>query len=391
MESTALNYKTIIDKHGICVIVPTYNNAVTLEDVLTRILNFTSNIIIVNDGSTDSTSDILKKFKDLEQIHIPKNQGKGNALRKGFKKAIELNYEHAITIDSDGQHFPEDLPLFFQKIDESPDALIMGARDMTQEEVPGKSSFGNRFSNFWYYVETGIKLPDTQTGFRSYPLKMIKKMKFFTKKFEFEIEAIVKLAWRGAEVISIPIKVIYDFEERVSHFRPFKDFTRISFLNTYLFTLTLIYYLPLRILRKIRKEGFWNIIKKEWKENSENDFKRSFSLGFGLMMGIFPIWGFQMLVAAAFAVLFRLNKIIVLAASNISIPPMIPLIIYGSYYTGSFFMTNNIEHINWDELTLESININFLQYVVGAVVLSVVVGLLGFVLSYAILKLKRRP
>ena len=98
---------------------------------------------------------------------------------------------------------------------------------MTQEGVPKKSSFGNKFSNFWFWFETGIKLEDTQSGYRLYPLKTIPK-NYFTRKFEFEIEVIVRSAWNGVAVKNVPIKVLYDPSERVSHFRPFKDFTRIE-------------------------------------------------------------------------------------------------------------------------------------------------------------------
>jgi len=109
---------------------------------------------------------------------------------------------------------------------------------MEQEGIPRKSSFGHKFSNFWFWVETGIKLSDTQSGYRLYPLTELKKIHFFMRKFEFEIEAIVRAAWRGIPVISVPINVVYAPKEtRVSHFRPIRDFTRISIMNTFWFLL----------------------------------------------------------------------------------------------------------------------------------------------------------
>ena len=120
---------------------------------------------------------------------------------------------------------------------------------MAQEGVPKKSSFGNKFSNFWFWVETGIWLEDTQSGFRLYPLSYLKEMKFYTKKFEFEIEVIVRAAWQGTSVKNIPIKVKYDETERVSHFRPFKDFTRISIFNTILVLITIFYIMPRDLIK----------------------------------------------------------------------------------------------------------------------------------------------
>ena len=247
-----LSQQDLLDSISFCVIVPTYNNQKTLKRVLDSILDFTSNVIIVNDGSTDETSEILKEYSQLTQIHHPKNLGKGRALRNGFRKAIEQHFEYAITIDSDGQHFASDIPGFIEEVQKQPNSLLIGSRNMTQENVPKKSSFGNKFSNFWFKFETGIVLEDTQSGFRLYPLQLLPKQ-FFTNKFEFEIEVIVRSAWKGIVVKNIPIQVLYDPAERVSHFRPFRDFTRISILNTVLVINAIFYIKPRDFFRKAKK------------------------------------------------------------------------------------------------------------------------------------------
>ena len=221
----------------ICVLIPTYNNAGTLGKVVAEVLTYTSHVIVVNDGSTDQTAEILEQFPQLAVVSYAPNKGKGIALRRGFKFAIQQGYDYAITIDADGQHFPDDLPVFLKKVEEEPGAIIIGARNLQQENMPGKNTFANKFSNFWFYVETGLKLPDTQSGFRLYPLHAMKGMRFFCNKYEFEIEVMVKASWKGIKVLPAPVKVYYPpAEERVSHFRPFKDFSRIGVLNTVLVT-----------------------------------------------------------------------------------------------------------------------------------------------------------
>jgi len=241
--------------HKICVLVPTYNNQGTLKSVLDGVLQYTNQVVVVNDGSTDNTSEILKSYTFLNIVSYDKNQGKGWALRQGFNRALELGFDYAITIDSDGQHFAEDLPKFLDKLEEQPGSLIIGARNMDQSSVPGKSSFGNKFSNFWFWVETGLKLPDTQSGYRLYPIHRMKEMKFITRKFEFEIEVIVRASWRGINVTSVPVKVFYaEKANRVSHFRPFKDFSRISVLNTALVTIALLYINPRNFFLGIKKK-----------------------------------------------------------------------------------------------------------------------------------------
>ena len=251
---TLTEVQNAISEKNICVLVPTYNNEKTLQRVINGVLYFTDHIIIVNDGSTDTTSVILQNYPEIRVIHLPENKGKGNALKTGFREAEKMGYRYAITIDSDGQHYPDDIPVFVEALlNESQEVLLIGNRNMAQDGIPKKSSFGNRFSNFWFWFETGIKLEDTQSGYRLYPLHKIPR-KYFTPKFEFEIEIIVRTAWRHIPVKNVPVKVLYDPAERVSHFRPFKDFTRISILNTILVAITLVYIIPRNFILNFKKK-----------------------------------------------------------------------------------------------------------------------------------------
>nr|WP_199003270.1 DUF2062 domain-containing protein [Flavobacterium sp. ASV13] len=379
-----LSKQDLLNSTSFCVIVPTYNNHKTLKKVLDSILDFTQNVIIVNDGSTDTTNEILKQYSELTQIHHPKNLGKGRALRNGFRKAIEMNFEYAITIDSDGQHFASDIPNFIQEIQNEPNSLLIGSRNMTQENVPKKSSFGNKFSNFWFKFETGIVLEDTQSGFRSYPLRLIPKQ-FYTNKFEFEIEVIVRSAWKGIVVKNIPIQILYDPAERVSHFRPFKDFTRISILNTVLVINALLYIKPRDFFRRAKKKGFKKFFLEDILESSDSNLKKSAAIALGIFIGISPFWGFQTVLLFTFAALFRLNKVIAYLASNVSFPPFIPFVIYGSLKMGSFFVSNDAPLILDSSVTLDDIQKNATQYIVGSLILASVLALSVGLLSYLLL------
>ncbi|MEO8086709.1 MAG: glycosyltransferase family 2 protein [Bacteroidota bacterium] len=249
------NSNHLFEKHNCCILIPTYNNAGTLAAVVESVLSFTNRVIVVNDGSTDTTRNILEKFSQLNVVSIQVNKGKGNALRAGFKEAVKLGYDKAITIDSDGQHFADDIPVFFEKLEQQPDALIVGARNMSGDSIPGKSSFGHKISNFWFHFETGINLPDTQSGFRLYPIRELSSLNFFTTKYEFEIEVLVKASWSGIPVVSVPIKVFYaQGKERITHFRPYTDFTRVGILHTWLVILTVLWYFPQRFFNRIKKK-----------------------------------------------------------------------------------------------------------------------------------------
>ncbi|MCX7548914.1 DUF2062 domain-containing protein [Xanthomarina sp. F1114] len=374
-----------ISKLHVCVIIPTYNNHRTLKRVLNGVLELTNNIIIVNDGSTDETSTILKDYQQLEQIHFTENKGKGLALREGFKHAISLGYKYAITIDSDGQHFPNDIPNFINELEQSQNknVLIIGSRNMEQEGVPGKSSFGNKFSNFWFWLETGIKLKDTQSGFRLYPLNIIKDLKFYTNKFEFEIEVIVKSAWKDVEVKNMPIQVLYDESERVSHFRPFKDFTRISILNTWLVFLTFIYYLPRRVIRNIKKKGLKQFFVEDLLGHNDSPKKKALSIALGTFIGFSPLWGFHTFLVLTLAIFLKLNKAISFAFSNVSLPPFIPFIIYASLELGQWVLGEKISY-SIEEMMDNFEAIEHLKtYIVGsftlAIIGAIVFGLIGYI------------
>ncbi|MDO5971753.1 DUF2062 domain-containing protein [Flavivirga aquimarina] len=368
---------------NICVLIPTYNNKLTLKRVIDGVMQFTQHIIIVNDGSTDTTSQILEAYSHLEQIHLEKNKGKGNALRTGFKHAETLGYHYAITIDSDGQHFPEDIPVFVNELEKSEDKniILIGARNMGQDTVPKKSSFGNKFSNFWFWVETGLKLQDTQSGFRLYPLKSLKKLKFYTTKFEFEIEVIVKSAWSGTNVKNIPIKVLYDQTERVSHFRPFKDFTRISILNTWFVIVTFLFIKPRNFFRRYKKKGFKRFFKEDLL-GTYSPSKKALSIALGIFIGISPFWGFHTVLVIFLALLFKLNKTIAFVFSNISIPPFIPFIIYASSKMGQYLLGIKLEY-SMEEMTKNFEVLKHLKtYIIGSFSLAIIAAVGFGLVSY---------
>ena len=382
--------KEKVDVLKACVIIPTYNNAATLATVIEDVAQYSNHIIVVNDGSTDNTVEIVKNYPAVQFISYTKNVGKGWALRKAFAYATEQGYKYAISIDSDGQHFAKDLPAFIIKLEEAPNAVIIGARNMGQASVPGGSSFGNKFSNFWFKVETGITSPDTQSGFRLYPLEPLKNMRFITRKYEFEIEVLVRAAWKGVKIISVPVTVYYaPAAERISHFRPFKDFFRISILNTILVLIAFLYIKPRDFIRTLFSRKKMKKVLDEHLFNPHHSAQlKAMSVSFGIFMGIIPMWGFQLVAAIFLAILFKLNKPLVIVAANISIPPMIPVIIFGSYKMGALWMGSNAMQINFSNaITLDSIKKNLLQYIYGSITLALVAAIAFGLLTFIFLKI----
>ena len=397
MQQPGAPYQQLFEAHNACVIIPTYNNAGTLHKVLTDVLHYTDRVIVVNDGSADDTSKILSQFPNLATATFPKNEGKGMALRAGFELAIKKGYDYAITIDSDGQHFASDLPHFLEKLTREGSAIIIGARNLHQENMPGKNTFANKFSNFWFYIDTGIHAPDTQSGYRLYPLHLMKGMRFYGRKYEFEVEVLVRCAWKGIGIKWIPVNVYYPpAEQRVSHFRPGPDFSRISVLNTILFLIAVLYIKPRDFIIHVSKfKNVKELLRRHLYNKEESNMKKAVSIGFGVFMGIVPIWGFQMAIALALAALFRLNKALTIIASNISIPPMIPLIIFLSFLLGRFWVGSNAVYMMFSRhITFEAWKLNVEQYIYGSMTLAVIAGLAAWLITYFTLesvgKVKRR-
>lgn len=186
-------------------------------------------------------------------MEYEQNRGKGYALKCGFRKALSMGFRNAITIDSDGQHFPEDIPILVDAYREHPGALVIGVRNLSQDNMPGSNTFANKFSNFWFCVQTLVKLKDTQSGYRLYPVSRIKTSWIFTSRYEAELELLVFAAWHGIDIRQVDVRVYYPSpEERVTHFRPGYDFFRISILNTMLCMGALFYYLPKLIYKSLK-------------------------------------------------------------------------------------------------------------------------------------------
>lgn len=380
----------VLQPIGACVVVPTYNNGKTLGRVLDGLAAITRHIIVVNDGSTDNTTQVLTQYPTMRIIHLARNSGKGFALQTGFSEATKCGYRYAVTIDSDGQHYPDDLPVFVDEVQHNGEGLLIGARNMAQEGVPEKSSFGNQFSNFWFWFETGIRLQDTQCGYRLYPLKPLQNIKFYTHKFEFEIEVIVKAAWRGVPIRNVPVKVLYDPDERVSHFRPFHDFARISVLNTWLVFVSLVYIRPRNHFRALKKKGIKQFFFDDFLQSNDSPAKKSLSVSLGILIGMSPLWGFHTITVLFLAYLLRLNKLIAFACSNISIPPMIPIIIYGGLKVGSVLLGSplTIPPRSGDAMAYWLYAKNHItQYLVGSTVLAISSSILIGLVAYGLLSL----
>ena len=239
------------DPPQIIIVIPVYNHANTLRDVVTRCIRVHNRVMVVDDGSSDGGADTLEGL-EVDIIRHSKNFGKGVAILSAAKKALRSGITHMVTVDADGQHDPEDLRHFIPELEAHPDAIIVGKRDFHGAYVPESSRVGRAISNFWLLAETGRSLGDAQSGFRAYPIDLFKHLNLRERRYSFEIEVLVKAAWAGIELREIDISIYYPSPaERVSHFHLFWDNLRLSLLNARLIMRAVI-PLPHRKIGDIR-------------------------------------------------------------------------------------------------------------------------------------------
>lgn len=264
---TAADFITVgVEENEVCAVIPTYQNAKTLLQVVADVHRVVDTVFVVDDGSNDGTAALLDKATGNERpekvLTHPKSCGKGAALKTGLTYARQQGFRYAVTVDADGQHRADDIPALLKAVEEEPDALAIGSRGLQHENMPAKSTFANRFSNFWFALQTLQRLPDTQSGLRVYPLRRLHGLRWMSARYEAELTLLVFSAWAGVKLLPVPVSVYYPpRDQRVTHFRPGRDFTRISVLNTLLCFLMVVYGWPRIFCRQIAR-GVKGVFRK---------------------------------------------------------------------------------------------------------------------------------
>lgn len=371
-----------------CVIIPCFNHAATVASVA-RTAQTHCPVLVVDDGSTVP----LPELPGCTVMRLQRNSGKAAALRAGFKGATELGFTHAITMDADGQHFAEDLPQFLALAQTQPDTLAVGVRDFYAAGCPTHRRRSNAVSTFWFRAETGVRLGDTQCGFRGYPLALTQRLKTRSGRYAFELEFMVRAVWVGTPIVAVPVKCTYEIGKvGLSHFRPVRDLAHITIMNIGLVLQSWLVPRSLRVAWSFgRKKSLRTTVAEIFSENAHEPGRLACAVGLGLFFGIAPLWGIQMVTAMAMAHFLRLNKAITLLASNISIPPMMPLILYAALALGHWMFTG--ENLGFDISPSQMTRARALEYLwqwlAGSVTLAALVAGLGILITYGIARLVR--
>ncbi|MDR0952885.1 MAG: glycosyltransferase family 2 protein [Elusimicrobiota bacterium] len=326
------------------IVIPLYNHAKTLGKVFSGVKEYYKDILIVNDASTDNAEQIIKELGAISIKHSH-NMGKGQAILTAAAYAKENNFSHILTIDADDQHCPKDLPKLIDKAKEFPYSIIIGKRDFNTENVPGSSKFGRAFSGFWARVQTGKKIVDMQSGLRVYPVQLFDYIKPNSTHFDFEVEIIIKAIWAGFGVEEVDVSVKYPKrEERVSHFKLFKDNLRISILNT---KLTIRALLPVPYQQYAKSEDGklapvnpFKVVKEQLKAK-ESPKRLGISAAWSVFWGSLALPGVRTMCLLTGIGYFNLNRPVSLTMDKLAMPPFIPAlcIMVGYYMRHGYWLT----------------------------------------------------
>jgi uncharacterized protein (DUF2062 family) len=370
-----------------CIIIPCYNHVATVAAVA-QDAQAHCPVIVVDDGSTLP----LPALPGCVVVRLERNQGKAAALRAGFRRATALGFTHAITMDADGQHFASDLPQFLAAAAAQPDALLAGVRDFFAAGCPTHRRRSNAISTFWYRVETGVRLGDTQCGFRGYPLALTQRLKIHSNRYAYELEFLVRAAWVGTAIVPVAVRCSYAPDQlRQSHFRPLKDLAHITLMNI---GLVLQSWCVPQSLRRVwsrgERKGFRHAVREFFADHAESPERLAAAVGVGLFFGIAPIWGYQLVAALAVAHFLSLNKVITALASNISIPPMMPLILSTALALGHWLFTGQWLDFSPGQMTRARALEYLWHWAVGSVALGMTVATCGTALTYVVARACQR-
>lgn len=336
----------------IVVVIPVYNQPERLREVVCRCLERCPRILIVDDGSEPEIASLLADLP-VAVLRHEVNRGKAQAIRTAARHLREQGATHMITLDADGQHYPEDLPKMMEAIHEHPDALIVGVRDFERETVPASSRFGRAFGNFWVRLQTGTKVHDIQSGFRAYPLAVIEHLPCRASRYAFEVEVVVRALWGGVKVHEVGVRVQYpEPEHRNSHFHRLSDNLRLIILNTHLTMRSMIPW-PHRQVADSRTQAsitVWHPLRSIQTLLMERATPHELGLAvaLGVFLGAVPLIACHTLVILIAAAFLRLNRIAAVAASQLCMPPVVPAIcIEAGHYLrfGRFLTLRGIEDL----------------------------------------------
>jgi uncharacterized protein (DUF2062 family)/predicted LPLAT superfamily acyltransferase len=347
----------------ICVVIPTFNNSRTISEVVKDVVtNCCLPVLVVDDGSETLVSNGLYSWDVRQAVEqgrvkverLPQQRGRGSALRFAIERLVAEGYTHMLTMDAEGQYMGSEIGKLVELAQNSPDALILGDRQLRPQPLAEGAARGlrQRMANLWVSYQTGSHVKDSQSTFRLYPLFHLQTMKFWSNSSDFDIEALIRLLWKGVHPreVAVSSRTLPPTETPNRLYRMWRDL-RASTLNIVLLSASLL-------------------------KTHRSPFELSAALGLGVFIGCTPFFGFHTLLVAAFALLFRLNLIVMWMGTHVSTPLIAPFVVMAEIWVGHHWL-----HIG--EATGGSKD-SFYQWMAGSLAMGVVLGVATMVIAFVL-------
>jgi uncharacterized protein (DUF2062 family) len=377
------------------LLIPVFNHANSLRRVVRKSLDTGLDVLVVDDGSTDGGLETVSDLP-IARRRFPGNRGKGAAILAAAELARQGGYEALLTVDADGQHDPAEAGRLLEAAAPCWPAIAVGARRMDGAHVPPSSVFGRNFSNFWVRLECGQSLPDSQSGFRLYPVELLVGDRFLSRRYPFEVEVLVRAAWSGVPIVSVPVSVHYPPRgERISHFRPVLDNLRLTALHAWLVTRSLLPWPHRRPSRGEERtsEAWWILhpvkLLRRLSAEHTGTAELAAAVWVGIFIGALPIIPFGIATIVYVSHRLHLNKMAGVAASNVCCAPFVPFLCVEAGH----FLTNGrfLSVIDWHSM-VGQIHLRLWEWLLGALIVGPILGSAGALVTFlAVRSLRMEP
>ncbi|MFH0785655.1 MAG: DUF2062 domain-containing protein [Pseudomonadota bacterium] len=369
------NLKTLI-------VITAYNCQATLLSLVQAAVATGFDLLVVDDGSTDLSLQTIAAMK-CRTLILQEHRGKGAALLAGAEQAAKLGYDTIVALDGDGQYNPEDIHLLVTKAQHSiTPCVVISARQQNQNAALTAKQWPKTPENFWVRLECGLEISDVESSFRLYPIRELLAQNIARDNYGFEIETIVKLAWSGIPVSSVPVTT-----KKPSNCTTLPNSLRLASLHSQLLLRRL---LPWPHKKLTQEEPF---PKKAYATISRNPLKvlreicrehtsplwLAMAVWLGIFMGALPLLAVHTLAIIYVAHRFHMNKVAAVAASQFCMPPVVPVLcIQMGYYLRNGKLLVDFSWQPW----LLGIHERLWEWLIGSLLVGPFLGLIGALIMY---------
>lgn len=369
---------------SILIVIPAHNHGTTLPAVVHAAMATGYDLLVIDDGSKDDTLQSIAGCQ-CRTVRFKNHRGKGAVLLEGAKQAANLGHDTLISIDADARCNPADIHYLVEKAQTSQiPCVVLGARHGFQDDAAKPTPLRKTSVNFWVRLECGLEVPDIESTLRLYPVKELLAQNFTPGRYGFTIESLVKLAWSGIPVSSVPVSALRDPSQKQD---TLANTLRLAFLHSRLVLRRLLPWphqklieqepLPKKIYATLTQNPL-KVLGQSCREHT-SPFWLATAVWLGIFMGALPLLTIHTIAIIYVAHRLHLNKVAAVAASQFCMPPVVPVLcIQMGYYLRKGDLLLDFSWQPW----LLGIHERLWEWLIGSLLVGPLLGLIGAIAMY---------